>query len=203
MTHPVTHPAPTQAQPAPSRAWYLVAALILVAGWAAMATFLLARLGGISEHMMRVVVPGDAELRLSEPGTYTIFHEYRSSLDGRVYDVPTLSGLEIAVRALPGRENVSLTQAMSSSYKLNAVAGRSLFNFEVQQPGAYQISAAYSDGRREPQTVLAVDRGFVGGLLLTILGSLALALAGSGIAAAIIVVVAIKRYRARRSPAPA
>ena len=34
------------------------------------------------DRMIRVVVPGEIELRLNEPGTYTIFHEYQLDLRG-------------------------------------------------------------------------------------------------------------------------
>jgi hypothetical protein len=76
-------------------------------------------------------------------------------------------------------------------------AGRSLFDFEVKEPGVYQVVASYDGGRKEPQTVLAIDRGFVGDLVMTILGSLAMAFTGMGIAIAIAVVVFIRRRRAR------
>ena len=47
--------------------------------------------------------------------------------------------------------------------------------------------------------MLAIDRGFVGGLIMTILGAMAIAFGGMGIAVAIAVVVFIKRRRAQRA----
>jgi hypothetical protein len=162
---------------------------------------MVSRLGGWAERMMRVVVPGQADLTLKESGTYTIFHEHQSTVDGRVYSVHTVSGLKISVRARPSGQVIPLQNAVGSRYSVRAQAGRSLFDFVVPAAGTYEISAAYDGGRAQPQTVLAIDRGFVGDLILTILGAIAMAFAGMGTAAAIAVVVFIKRRRAKRAAA--
>ena len=101
-----------------------------------------------------------------------------------------------------GGANVPLAASKTSTrYSVGSTAGRSLFDFEARTPGTYQISATYDGGRKGPQTVLAIDRGFFGSLVMTILGAMAMALAGMGIAIAIAVVVFIKRRRAKRSAA--
>lgn len=166
-----------------------------------MALFLVSRIGDSTGRMIRVLAPGQTEIVLKEPGTYTIFHEYQSTFEGRVYDVAAVSGLNVTVRARPGGENVPLTTATGTRYRVGASAGRSLFDFEVRVPGTYQIAAAYDGGRAQPQTVLAIDRGFFGDLLKTIFGAIAMAFAGMGTAIAIAVVVFIKRRRARLAAA--
>jgi hypothetical protein len=196
----MTHTDASAPSPAPGRRWYVVAAVIALAAWTAMALFLVSRIGDSTARMMRVLVPGQADLVLKEPGTYTIFHEYQSMFEGRVYDVPSVSGLNITVRT--GGANVPLAASKTNArYSVGSAAGRSLFDFEVRTPGTYQISAGYDGGRKEPQTMLAIDRGFVGGLVLTILGALAMAFGGMGIAVAIAVVVFVKRRRALRAAA--
>jgi len=192
----MTHQAASITQGPPGRRWYLVAALIAIAGWTAMALFLVSRIGDATGRMIRVLAPGQTEIVLKEPGTYTIFHEYQSTFDGRVYDVATVSGLSVTVRARPGGEVVPLSTASGTRYRVGSYAGRSLFNFEVRAPGSYQIAAAYDGGRKEPQTVLAIDRGFVGDFVITILGALAMAFAGMGAAVAISIIVFLKRRRA-------
>ena len=164
-----------------------------------MAVFLVSRIGNSTSRMMRVLVPGQEEIYVKEPGTYTIFHEYQSTFEGRVYDVAEVSGLSVAVRTVPGGEEVPLSTASGTRYRVGSNAGRSLFNFEARAPGTYRIAAAYDGGRKEPQTVLAIDRGFVGDLVLTILGALAMAFAGMGAAVAISVLVFVKRRRAHMS----
>jgi hypothetical protein len=193
----MTHRDVSASGRAPGRRWYVVAAIVALAGWLAMALFLVARLSDSTGRMMRVLAPGQTDLILKEAGTYTIHHEFASTFEGRVYNVSSVSGLEIKIRARPGGAEIPLQGALQSRYSVGATAGRSLFDFEIPAPGTYQISATYSDGRSQPQTVLAIDRGFVGELVLTILGALAMAFAGTGIAVAIAVVVASRRRRAR------
>ncbi len=181
----------------PGRRWYLIAALIAIAGWSAMAFFLMSRINESTGRMIRVLVPGQTDVVLKEPGTYMIFHESQSTFEGRVYDVAAVSGLNVTVRTRPGGEGVPLSTATGTSYRVGANAGRSLFDFEVRAPGTYQIGGAYDDGRTQPQTVLAIDRGFFGDLLKTIFGAIAMAFAGMGGAIAIAVIVFVKRRRAR------
>ncbi|RKE69739.1 hypothetical protein DFP91_4179 [Pseudorhodoplanes sinuspersici] len=57
--------------------------LAFVAGFAAMGVFLSKALSGLGDGLRQIVVPGGAELRL-EPGRYTIFHETRSTVDGKL-----------------------------------------------------------------------------------------------------------------------
>jgi hypothetical protein len=197
----MTHHNPSTTVRPPGRRWYVVAAVAAVVGWTAMGVFMVSRLGGSAGRMMRVVVPGQADLSLKEPGTYTIFHEYQSTFEGRAYSVDAVSGLKITVRARPSGQVLPLQNAVGSSYSVGAQAGRSLFDFVVPAAGTYEISAAYDGGRQQPQTVLAIDRGFIGDLILTILGALAMAFAGMGTAIAIAVVVFTKRRRAKRAAA--
>jgi len=191
-------PAPMAATPttpaqAPGRGWYVVAALLGVAGWAGMALLLVRGLGEVDDQLIRVVVPGQAELRLQEPGTYTIFHEYSSTVDGRVYAVQAISGLLVELRA-PGGRVIELQGAPSASYSFGSTAGRSLFSFELRDPGSYRLVASYSDRRREPQTVLTVGRGVVGSSAAIILRAMVIGFGGTAAGAAVAAAV----YRRRR-----
>jgi hypothetical protein len=181
----------------PGRRWYVIAAIIAILGWTAMVVFLVSRLSDLTGGMVRAVVPGQVDVVLKEPGTYTIFHEYESTLDGRVYHVGDVSGLNIRVRSQTGGQNIPLRSATGGRYRAMSNAGRSLFDFNVEAPGAYQIVASYDGGRKEPQTVLAIGHGFAAGLVMTTVGALAMAFASMGAAIAIAVVVFIKRRRAR------
>ncbi len=82
-----------------SRAWYFVAALIGIAGIAGAVLVLIARLGGMTEGLTQIVVPGGADLDLKQAGTYTIYHESTSTVGGRVYQSNGISGLRVVVRS--------------------------------------------------------------------------------------------------------
>jgi hypothetical protein len=195
----MARPKPATGKRPLSRGWYVVALIIAIGGWTAMALFLAARLGGSTDGMIRVLVPGETELRLNEAGRYVIYHEFRSAFEGRVYHVDAVSGLNVTVRSGVSGAVVPLEQTTATSYTVGSRSGRSLFAFDVAAPGPYLIAGAYSDGRRDPQTVLAIDRGFVRDLLLTIFGALAMAFGGTALAVAIVGAVFFQRRRVRRT----
>jgi hypothetical protein len=143
-------------------------------------------------------VPGQAELVLDEPGTYTIFHEYRSMLDGRVSAVSGVSGLLIEVRARPGGDVLVLESAPGLIYDTGDRAGRSLFKLGVAAAGRYQVAASYSEGRVEPRTVLAIGHNFAEGRTATRLMAEAFAFGSVALAG----IVALAVFRRRRIALP-
>lgn len=179
----------------PSRKWYLLAVLIFLAGMGAMALFLNARLTALGNQLIQIVVPGATDLRLAAPGTYTIFVEQNSVVDGRLYVGGNVSDLRITVRA--GDAAIPLTRVTGSSrYSFGGRSGLAVLEFAVAEPGIYRLSARYADDRTEPQVVLAIGRGFTGWLFTTIFAALAISFGGAAIALAIAIPVFLKRRRA-------
>lgn len=163
----------------PSRAWYVVAAVIFFGAVAGGIGFLLSGLGSLGAGLVQVVVPGSADLDLKEAGTYTVFHEYASQADGRVLMSSDITGLRVTVRPIGGGRDIAVTPPSGRTrYSLGGRSGRSVLAFAIETPGMYRLSAQYDDGRREPQAVLAVGSGFAGGLLTTIIATLAIVFAG-------------------------
>src|SRR5262249_48870323 len=131
------------------------------------------------EHQLtRIVIPvADAPLQLDEPGTYTIFHEYRSTIDGRSYAADKITNLIVELHG-PNGQSVGLKSNATSNYTMQENAGRSLFDFEARETGTYRLKATYGDRRAEPQTVLAIGRGFMLNLFTMVLTGMAFALGG-------------------------
>jgi hypothetical protein len=180
----------------PGRRWYLVALLLALLGAGAAAIFLMARLPSLDAGLVRMVVPGEMAMDLQR-GSYTIFHEYRSVFDGRLFESDNVSGLRVTVSAAAG-EPVSLTGATDTRYSLNGHSGISLAAFEVDTPGRYTLVAAYRD-RQGPEAVLAVGRGIIGKIFGLVLATIAIALAGIGGGIALASVTYVKRRRAREA----
>jgi hypothetical protein len=187
---------------APSRWWYLLAVAIALAGFTGMAAFMLPRLLGIADELIQVVVPGETELTLEEPGTYTIFHEQRSVVGDRLYVSDNISGLRIVVKsATTGNAIPIAPTAASQTYSFGSRSGKSAFAFNIPEPGRYRLVAAYDDGRAEPQAVLTIGHGFLAGLMIIILGSLAIVFACMAVAVVLVVVVWRRRKAARTAAA--
>jgi hypothetical protein len=171
-----------------------VALLIFLAGMAGMAAFLIDRLSTMQDGMTRVVVPGEQAVTL-EAGSYTIFHETHSVIDGVVYASPGLGGLVVTVTG-PDGEAVPLEAAGSGRYSFGGHTGYSVFDFTAPVAGDYVVAGRYQADGAGPETVIAVGAGFMSSLLGTIFGSLGIAFAGSIIAAALAVMTLVQRRRA-------
>ena len=65
------------------------------------------------------MVPGNAVLTLDKAGSYTIYHEKKSTVDGRYYASETVSGLRLRLTDDATGAPVKLTEpAVASSYAI-------------------------------------------------------------------------------------
>jgi len=121
--------------------WFVVAGLIAIAGFVAASLYLLPRLGSVDAGLIRVVVPGNATLTLDKPGTYTIFHEKQSVVDGKYYASDTVTGLRVELAAEAGGAPVRIVEpSTSTSYSIGNRKGASIFAFTIDQPGRYRLT---------------------------------------------------------------
>jgi len=181
-----------------SRAGYFLAPVLFVVGLAVAGWVVWSGLGALEGAFTRIVVPGAATLTLDETGTYTIFHEAESVIDGKLYAASSISGLRVTVAGGPdGKPVPVIAPSIDSTYTLGGHSGKSELAFDIVTPGQYKLAAAYADGRSEPQTVLAVSNGFVRRLITTIVEALAAAFLGFGAALSLVLTTYFRRRRMR------
>ena len=201
----------------PGRAWYIVAGVILLIGLAGLAGGIGHLVSSIARSVAgssRVVVPGTGTVTLAEPGEYTVCHEYRSVIAGKVYQNPQATpALNCRlVFAEDGKEVALLPMSMSHTYEYGSRAGQAIWEFRADRGGVYKLSAEYPEGKKGPgEVVLAVERTFpVGAIFGLFAGIGVLMLCGIG-ALAIFLVTLIRRAKckqrlreelSRRPPAP-
>jgi hypothetical protein len=79
--------------------WYAsVGVFFALSGVGLFAYFLLTGIMHLTDSLTQVVVPGRADLRLTQPGRYTIFLEKNSVVNGRIYLVSeSVDGLECII----------------------------------------------------------------------------------------------------------
>jgi hypothetical protein len=185
----------------PSRLYYGLAALVFVAGWVLFALVLFKNLSGLESKLQQVVVPGKAELNLARASTYTIYYEYQSAVGSKIYSTGrSLSGLECVVTSKATSEKLRVSPTtVNSSYSLGSRSGVGVFDFTIDRPGIYVLSAQYAEGREGPEVVLAVGEGFTTGILTTVFGGLAIVFGSMGAAVVIALVTFLKRVRAERA----
>jgi len=154
---------------APSKKGYALAGGILAIG--IILCVVLLSLSLSSDNLdEQVVVPGFKELTFDKEGTYTIFYEYRSVVDGKVYQTDqSISGLQVLLEDKATNNPVELKNSTSSTFNVNGREGVSVFTFDIDEPGTYVLSAWY-DGSQDTEVVLSVKEGFVQNLLFIVFG---------------------------------
>lgn len=179
----------------PGRWLYVLAVLILAAGIASFVYLLTTNITGIANSNQQMVVPGSGEIVLDKPGEYTIFHEYESVSEGRIYSShPSLGGLKCSLYDKYANQEIKLFVPWGSSkYEVGGRKGVSVFVFTIDKPGTYVLSAQYDKNTDGPKTVLAVGQGFGGKLLVTIFGGIGILFVS--IAAFIIIIMVTSRKR--------
>ncbi len=184
----------------PGRWYYGLAAFIFVGGWVAFGIFLWKNLSGIADQFQQVVVPGKVQLNLPSPGKYTIYHEYESVVGSKIYSSrQTLAGLEVTLSSLATGDEVALSRTnVDSTYSLGGRSGKAVFDFAIDRPGAYELTAQYPEGEEGPEVVLAIGQGFTGRILTTVFGALGIVFGSIALAVAIALVTAIKRHNAAK-----
>jgi hypothetical protein len=154
----------------PSKIFYGVSVFAFIAG---VVLFFVVLLFGILSSFNnvghQVVVPGSGIIELDEAGNYNIFHEYRSIVDGKVYSSNSINGLVYALRNVKTGEFITLTNPESNmNYSINGREGRSIFEFNIDEPGRYEFEAWYETENGE-EAVLAIGKGFGANLFVTII----------------------------------
>jgi len=172
--------------------WFVVAGAIAIGGFVASALYVLPRVASVDSGMIRVVVPGTAALALGKAGSYTIFHEKRSIVDGQYYASESVPGLRLELVSESGGAPLRLEPSTSTSYSIGNRQGVSIFAFTVEQPGQYRLTSRMSGG----QAVLAIGQGTFGAILALVGGAMAIGFAGLAIAGIIVALVIWQRSKA-------
>lgn len=184
----------------PSRWYYLISLLVLIGGWSLFTLFLFKSLGSLTDALTQIVVPGQWDITFAKVGNYTVFHEYKTIVGNKVYATnESLSGLECVVTSNTTGTPVALAPAsVNSTYSVGSRAGVSVLNFSIEQPGTYEFSCGYSQGKEGSEVVLAIGQGFAGKIAGTVFGGLAIFFGSGAIAISIAVVTFLRRRKAKQ-----
>ena len=178
------------------RQWlYLLAVILVIGSFVAAGTIVFKASAGLGKGLIQVVVPGEEKLEFDQAGTYTIFHEYESVYKNQVFSISNssnISGLELTVKSEATGEQLSLRPSTSSSYSLGSRSARSLYKFDIANPGSYVLSGKYPDSDG-PKVVLAVSHGFVQKMFGTIFSAIAYVLAGTLLGVGLAIYTFLKR----------
>jgi hypothetical protein len=183
----------------PGRIWYAFALLVLIAGSIAAGVYVYTGLNDVARQLAQVIVPGEADLTFSEPGTYTIYFEPESVVNGKVYRTSgDIAGLVVRLYSSEGEPINLVAPTLSSNYSIAGRQGEAVLTGTIDEPGDYHLTAAYVDARDEPEAVLAIGLGVPTKIITAILMTLGIAICSLLFAVVIVIVTFVKRRRAMR-----
>lgn len=137
----------------PSRWFYALAPLVLVVGLALAAYFAWAGFSPFATPLGQLQAPGSTLLSL-QPGTYWIVAASESSTGS---DAGSPLNLDVTLVSRDTGAPVPLTRpSETGSFPTSSSAETSLFQFTVDRPGTYTLTAAYRMAQEGPPVVLVV-----------------------------------------------
>jgi len=175
----------------PSRWYYVLAALVFVLGAAGGIAYAGASLRVGANP--RVVVPGTHEIQLDDSGKYTIFYEYRSLVDGRLYSTnESIPAIHVSLTAEDTLLPIEVSKpSVTSSYGTNHYSGKSLLEFNIDERGEYILTAEYEEGKTGPDVVLAIGQTNVAKMVIGLFAIVAVSLV---LGSLIIVLTFVRRH---------
>lgn len=162
----------------PGCKWYLLAGMFLVIGVGLM-------VGGVVwsvlseentiESLERIIAPGTGEILITEPGEYLVYYEYRSNFGGRVLDnqeTPPAMSSSLTFKSTGEKVPLRMTTAVlrGNGYSLVHCAGTSLWKFQADSAGVYELSVILKKGEYvDGNFVMAVGKDMGVGLITKVL----------------------------------
>lgn len=159
-------------------------------------------------RLTQVLVPGSAELELSRIGAYAVYYEYRSIVDGVYYNgTQEPPSLECSLASATTGRELPVVPDVVETNRYDAGPGRRagmlIMSTTIDNPGTYVFACQYSDGREQPEIILAFGHniwweciGVAARTAVPLLCSLAALVGSVLVASGIAIVVAVLRNTA-------
>lgn len=175
----------------PSRAWFLLGVLPLIAG-GALVTHSCVSMKNEIEGMQRVVVPGESAIHLDQ-GDWVFYGETDSNVGGRAFHNGGFS-VSCSLTDDRGQDMHLDTPSSHTNYTMFGYSGESMFEATVPAEGTYDLRCSGGSG----DAVIAIGHGIGMAIVTLVLGII-----GSLIAFGVtMAVVATWRSRRRRKTEP-
>lgn len=151
---------------------YGIGVSIFLIGIAFSICFLVYNLLNLQKSSTRVVVPSKTNIVLNKQGKYTIFYEYQSVIDNKIYSTKKSDVYDLTCNLINNStgEKIPLSECtISSNYNTGSRKGSSLMSFNISKPGTYTLSAFYGNNKNEPRIVLAVTVSYAFSIIVLVL----------------------------------
>lgn len=184
----------------PSILYFFVAGIIFISGVIVFILLLVNGLKTITSGGEQVLAPGTSTISLNETGNYTIFYEYESVLNGEVYSTSkSLNKFFCKVNKKSDGSDIALNNStMKTTYTLGSRSGVSIFNFQVNEVGEYDLTGTYLEGIEGKKIVLFIKKSNVFKNISSIIISILVLLVSIGTSVGIMVVTIVKRQKCKK-----
>jgi hypothetical protein len=180
-------------------AWYYLWALLPLAVAIALALYFLhTGVPQIRENMVRMDVPGELNLDLSNREIYTIYVEQATTLGSKGAALQPLAQIHCDVHNAVGEGNQTNPRLGTSKYTYGINAGTSILDFEVNKNGTYSVSCQGPSQISGDKIQIAIGGGSAKALTAVASRSLVSIIGGLIIGALILVRVSMLRTESRR-----
>jgi len=162
-------------------------------------------------NLTQVVVPGSADIHFPKAGAYAVYYESRSVVDGVRFDGDkTPPSIRCKLTCKATGEDVPLAPDYVEGNKYETQnrerVGVLIKSVRIDQPGVYDFSCHYADGRTDPRVVLAVGPNIVWEFFNVVTKPIAAIVCGGlvfvcafGLCLLIIGIVAYKRHQSKKA----
>ena len=185
--------------------WYLIGVAIIIIGLAASISGAIHDVGSLVEAVGKVprfAVPGSENITVTKPGTYVLYYEYKSVLDGEIFSTSDQTDVKCTARRLQTGADIPIEPAaLSAQYEVGGRAGKAIAQFNAPEAGTYVLSCAHP-GNAGPRIVLAVAPPVTGGVLVSVFKWVAIAFGSLALGMVILIVTLVRRAAALTKPVP-
>jgi hypothetical protein len=210
MSYQPYAPAPTAPAPPPPAgklkpgvARYVIGGLLIAAGVITAISLLVAWLVQTSDRVdkfgrFRVPPEGaQATLTFAKPGTYTVYYESTSKVDGQKIEngnTDPPSQLAISVVDSSGTSIPIESKNTDFTFSFNGKVGRAVGEVRIPTAGSYTVSVT---SNATEDFAIAVGKGVLGTIVPWLIGAIAAFLVGVGLGLALIITNGLKRGQAK------
>jgi hypothetical protein len=184
----------------PRALWYWIGAFFIVAGIVGSITMFVTGIVSTSrtvDNFARFVAPTDGQtLNFSQSGTFTVYYEWNSKVDGERYRSPEeVPGISVQLVG-PSGDTIDMQSASNTvSFSASGRSGQSIGKVTIPSAGAY-VAIVKAD-TSEP-FVLAFGKGVLGKLFAYIGAAFAIGALGFVTGLVTLIVTGVKRSKRKR-----
>ena len=108
---------------------------------------------------IRIVVPGVREMTLKNPGSYTLYYEHRSTVDGDHYVTQSwLPPMEITIQDASSRALLTIQPATADAYNYTRYAGVPIIQFAISHPSRIVVNVINRSDQPQPFVIAVTNR---------------------------------------------